>query len=910
LVENSIMNLYHAIMKTLSKRHKPNGRDGGLAVRRFKDWHDLLRHRDSSGRLALPLLLTLSILLLLAIAPALQAAPTAEMELQPRVLRVGEPAELKFTIRGINNPPRPPIQPISGLQINGPSVGSSINQSIVNGRITTDRATIFTYRVIPLQTGQFKVGPYTYVFNNNSIRIDAIDLQVISSRASDGAANAQGLNQGRALFARLTTDKKALYNQEIFDLYVEIFHRGDINIGRDISLINMPTDGLSLQAFEELATTREVVDNEIYQVRRFRTKAHALTAGNFTLAPTLRVPLLVPRQRRQSSFFDDPFAGFFGSHSTQPVDITPDPLTLNIKALPTQDRPEGFSGAVGEFTFAVEVRPEELEAGEPITVSMIINGAGNIENVSAPAFPESSQFKQYETRRVENDISQQNAIGRKVFEQVIIPRSADVTQVPALSFSYFNPIRQQYETITKGPFPITVHKSSRDSVQMLQSNIRGTEEQAKLLGADLVYLKPSPPEWKPYTPPNLLGSKLFLGSLLVPPLLFGILLLVQRRRNELQQNQAKARRMRAPKSAREGLRNAQKALQSGQTDAFYEALWQALSTYFGHRMNLAPGEVTPARVLEFARHGGMDETLLAELSSVFEACDAHRFGAGLGASDQSQTQQHYLKTIPTILKQAERIKSIALALLIATITTLTANAQLPSAPTVINRHAGPAEMFAAASQAYDQGDVKRAASLYESILDDGYQYKAVYFNLGNALFRLGEPGEAVLNFKKALLLDPHDSDVRANLRFVEEHAGALVPPENLAVRTLNTMTLRGWLITAAMLWILLFAILIIGLMLPRTQTATRRIAAALWVLLLIALAGVHQRHQLRTHPEGVAVLSSQQVLSAPLAGSTVLFELPEASVVRIKQENGQWYYIKAGKQSGWIPRPAIQPVTL
>ncbi|MDD4736105.1 MAG: BatD family protein, partial [Kiritimatiellae bacterium] len=147
-------------------------------------------------------LLPIILLTLSAAGGNLSAAMTVEMDVQPRVIRVGEPAELRFTVRGADNPPAPPVTPVNGLQINGPSVGSSFNSSIVNGRITTDRATIFTYQILPLKADHYAIGPSEYRAGKESVALPAIAMKALSPRAVDSEGQVQNANQQSALFAR------------------------------------------------------------------------------------------------------------------------------------------------------------------------------------------------------------------------------------------------------------------------------------------------------------------------------------------------------------------------------------------------------------------------------------------------------------------------------------------------------------------------------------------------------------------------------------------------------------------------------------------------------------------------------------------------------------------------------------
>ncbi|RKY48241.1 MAG: hypothetical protein DRP91_06265, partial [Candidatus Neomarinimicrobiota bacterium] len=73
-------------------------------------------------------------------------------------------------------------------------------------------------------------------------------------------------------------------------------------------------------------------------------------------------------------------------------------------------------------------------------------------------------------------------------------------------------------------------------------------------------------------------------------------------------------------------------------------------------------------------------------------------------------------------------------------------------------------LFEKANEKYLNGDYRGAIELYEKILKEGYESDRVYYNLGNAYYRVGELGRAILFYEKALKLNPGDENVRFNLR--------------------------------------------------------------------------------------------------------------------------------------------------
>ena len=229
-------------------------------------------------------------------------------------------------------------------------------------------------------------------------------------------------------------------------------------------------------------------------------------------------------------------------------------------------------------------------------------------------------------------------------------------------------------------------------------------------------------------------------------------------------------------------------------------------------------------------------------------------------------------------------------------------------PITINTEAGPDEQFEAARKAYDDGDLTRAVSLYTNLLNQGFHQPEIYFNLGNAFFRTGENGKAILNFKRALLLNPRDHDYKANLRFAVENAGALVPQGSLFHTFSQQATLNEWLVLSVLFWWLAIGATLIRLLVPAAASVAKRLGIGFAICLLVLLAAAGQNIRLRSSPEAVVTEKGQSALSAPLAGSTTLFNLSEGSIVRVTDRSGEWLHIKAGPQSGWIRNGACEPV--
>ena len=425
-------------------------------------------------------------------------------------------------------------------------------------------------------------------------------------------------------------------------------------MGRDIYMPEIPT-GLKLSAFHEVQSSREVVNNQVYDVRKFTGKMQALTAGDFTISPNIRASVVV--QQRRNRFSGDPFFNsIFGGVQTQPIDVNTEALNLHVKALPDQGRPANFKGAVGNYGFEMQAKPLQVSVGDPITVNMLITGEGNIEAITSPEYTENTDFKVYDDRMVGKDINQNLSVGRKAFEQVVIPKHASIKELPPLSFSFFDPHKGQYRTITRGPFPLTVTPSENGGAKMLNLSEGVFKGSSKILGRDIVYLKASPHAWNRDAHGAFFLRPWFLALQLCPIIAIVTIYFYTRRRNELLKDVAKARRQHAPRHAREGIRKATAALAHDNKTDFYEAIWQSLSDYFGNRLNLAAGEVSPASIHQAFKNSRLEQDYLDNIDMLFTRCEEARY-AGSSSEENGFNSRERNESEVLLEKLAETLKA-------------------------------------------------------------------------------------------------------------------------------------------------------------------------------------------------------------------------------------------------------------
>jgi hypothetical protein len=530
------------------------------------------------------------------------------------------------------------IPEVDGLKIE--YRGPQTQYQFVNGQSSS--SVTHTYLVTPLKTGDYTIGPVTAEYKGGQKTLTG-KLRVIKPQDDP---EAQQISQ--IMFSNISTDRETPYVHEPFTLELKVYIRDGAQIDGQFGIRGgMPESGLDGELQWEVADRkREDRNGTIFTVYTLRTTAKALTAGTFTFRPEVQLNVVIPRQQRRSWGFDDPFFGdFFGRQETRPIALDCNRLDVKVLPVPMEGRPASYTGGVGELDFDVSVGPTQVKAGEPVTLKMRIYGKGNLEKIIPPAITENHDIKLYDART-----SPTQTPDEVRFEQVVIPKSDSVSQIPAISFSYFNTKTADFRTITRGPFPITVENGPQNAAQVIATVPSTIQQETKVLGRDIAYLKSRPGAWRMKDDEIWYRTTLFRVLLALPLILLTALSIVVARKNALNNNVALARRQKAPKTARKNIKLAERAMRAQDEAAFHQALWDALAEYFGHRLNLAPGEISLQTVL--TRIPG--DT--AALEHLFNAIEQRRYGIRSDEGDPMNEMKALLRKLSSVLKQCERIK--------------------------------------------------------------------------------------------------------------------------------------------------------------------------------------------------------------------------------------------------------------
>lgn len=564
---------------------------------------------------------------------------------------LGGSIQLSLTFHDTQNVPELQLPKMDGFEVR--YLGPATKFSIINGKTTSEIT--HNYILVPVKTGTFIVGPLTLnykgkTYKSNSISVEAVEGSVQGGHHVQEDSQSQAELKDR-IFLVMQADKQAVYLNEILPVIIKLYvNRLSV---RDVQYPEFLHEGFSGGEFTQPAQYQENIAGVVYDVIEFKTNLFGIKEGAFTLGPAnLKCNLMVKKERKQVSGFDnffgdDFFDNFLGGFQAYPMELNSAQIPVTVLSLPEEDKPENSAAAVGNFTFAMEAESREVKVGDPITVKMIIKGSGNYNTVACPKFDSQEGFKVYEPQVVQQDSA-------KMFEQIIMPKSEDVKEIPKAVFVFFDTNTKEYKTLSNGPIPIKVIKPQGTEGLKI---VEGLEEVRKpfakeTLGKDIIYIKESPGK---LVRKNrcLYKNKGFLSLQMLPFFLFIIIAVFHKRHEKLKTDLRYARRLNAPKKAKKGLKEAGFFLEEGNVPEFFGAVFRTLQEYLGNKFHVSSAGITWNFADDVLKPKGVKEEVLRKLKEIFKNCDMARFAPA--EFNQEQMEQTF-KDLEDVVDYLEKQK--------------------------------------------------------------------------------------------------------------------------------------------------------------------------------------------------------------------------------------------------------------
>lgn len=547
---------------------------------------------------------------------------TVGVTLDRNTIGLDEQALLQVQVAGsVQNLPEPQLPTLPTFEIY--SKGRSSNISIANGVMTS--SVIYRYLVIPRKAGKFPIDGIAVVYNNKRYKGNSVILTVLNRGGSttdnlnDRSVDATGASKDYFLEAIVDNKNPYVNEQVTFTLkyYIAVQYYGSPE------LTEPTTTGFWTEVLGNKAPYYQHLNNRRYRVIERKYALFPTQTGELTIGrATIRATVAGKRRRSRDPFGSFGLDNFFGRGVE--ARTSSQPLRINVKPIPQENRPADFTGTIGRFRIRAEADKREVEVNQPVTVKFRISGTGNIKTVAEPKLPEMEEFRIYRASSSE-EVSQQNDKlgGTKVFEEVFIPRVPGEFEIPSVAFNYFDPAQGRFRRIATEPILLTVTMPAGYSGSTgVPYSMPGLTIDSR--AHDIRHIRTE------------LGSIQSIGHLpvfnityvlanVLPLLALVSTVLIRRRREKLAADTGRARSRGAARIAKKRLAKARTLANMDSVGEFYVEIYRALTSYLADKLNISPHGLTTDTIRAELAMRSTPEELIESFTGVITRCDYARF---------------------------------------------------------------------------------------------------------------------------------------------------------------------------------------------------------------------------------------------------------------------------------------------
>lgn len=850
----------------------------------------------------------------------------------PNVVATGEPFRVVFTADGkVTDFEWEP--PTTLTLMWGPQKGSSSSISIVNGKRESSRTESYTYLFTADAKGTYTIPAATCKVSGTQCSSGTATIEVVEGDAdvsgSQGGSQSSAAGQGQGgsasqgssgstsndpaitgtvsnedIFMRLNLSKTTAVKGETVTAVLKLYTRADIAGFEDFKL---PTfNGFwSKQTYAptNLDLTRENIGGKIYNttvIRRYMLIPQQ--EGTIVIEPAEAVCQVRVRsnQGRSRSIFDN----FFDNYQIVRKRVATPTINFHVKALPS-GAPASFGGGVGQFSITARFANDSIAANQASSLIVTVSGKGNVTMLSAPKIEFPTDFDVYDVKTTDRSDASGTS-GSKVFEYPFIARSYGDFTIGPVKYSYYDISKGSYVT-TQAP-AVTI-KVSADGFEVADSSgvPGGVRQGVRNIGSDIRYIATGAAGLVPQGR-FFVNSWTFFIILAAIVALFFILCVVFDKYRAMMADVAGTRTRRANKMATERLRRSKGYLQQGLVSAYYEELHKAVLGYVSDKLTMPVADLSKDNIREALAARDVRQETIDTLMNIINTCEQARYAPDYTPEQMEDQYRDALETITAIesgVKRSVRKGKKAVAVIAALLMCLGA-------------FAADDTLWHQAAADYAAGNWQDALEKYKQIESSGLTSDRLCYNIGNAYYKNGELGEAILYYEKALRLNPSNADARFNLAIARESVidRIEVVPEFILVKWVRDV--KYLLSSNAWAWVALVLMTLVSLCMLGFRyfrsIGWRRfsfiLACVLFVLMISAyLFSLGERGDVLSEDEGIVMLPVSSVKSSPGEDGKSLFILHEGTKVEILDRLGSWLKVEIsdGRQ-GWMPSGDIEVI--
>jgi hypothetical protein len=257
---------------------------------------------------------------------------------------------------------------------------------------------------------------------------------------------------------RAEVDKSRVYKGEQVVVSYYLYRRVrmlNVQVDKFPQLPGFFREELEMPVMQPRMESESVVLDGVPYQRSLLTRyaAYPLQEGELSLDP-MGVKYTYYADSGISDDGDDPIMNLFKSMAPREASVESQPVKVAVVPLPTDGRPASFSGGLGDFEVVSAVDKTQTRANEAITLTIKVEGRGNVAAVGEPKIKWPQNIEVYDTKSSVK--TARGGMGTKIFETLLIPRTAGEVTLPGAEFSFFDPTKKKYVTRTTAPIQVAV----------------------------------------------------------------------------------------------------------------------------------------------------------------------------------------------------------------------------------------------------------------------------------------------------------------------------------------------------------------------------------------------------------------------------------------------------------------------
>ena len=413
----------------------------------------------------------------------------------------GESITYSVKVTGIDDAPEPEVD-AEDWNVRSMGRSSSIRRVVINGRdVSSGSAVTFNYALTPRRAGKLTIPPPRLNVDGTMLTGQPVTVTVIPPKKQD------------QVVLTIDVDKASVYPMQPFEVTLQVdvkgipapyVERNPLMVQNVAPQLLVPwfndqelPDGIEpLQPLDQVVRPWMNQRNGGFQINDIRQQRVSILFGSQAI-------VFLPRAQRVSrlddageeaeywryefrrsfrpvkvgsyTFGPARLKGAFATGATErgleagEVYTFGDPVTVEVRSAPLDDRPESFTGAVGEFDFAATVSPVEARVGEPITLTLSVDGVGTFDDIAPPQIdriPEVADgFKTYDATE------ESTATGRR-FSYSLRPLKSGIESFPPVEFSYFDVASEEYVSISTDPIPVNITEAEQLDANQIVAGVR------------------------------------------------------------------------------------------------------------------------------------------------------------------------------------------------------------------------------------------------------------------------------------------------------------------------------------------------------------------------------------------------------------------------------------------------------